>query len=558
MISYILVDIMISLPGNKNESLKRLNEIYKVLKKNDFGYLIEENTFFKDFPFLKNKEKDEAIRTLDDSNPVRVRKVFEELGPAYIKLGQMLATRPDLVGIKIAKELELLTDNAPITPFEEILNIIQEELGKDPMNVFESIGEVPLGSASIGQVHKGVLKGSGEEVAIKVQKPNTYEIIKSDVKIMKFLATRIDKYVSKSKIFNFPVIIYEFERSIFKEIDYLEEVLNMQHLAYNFKDDDSIHIPKVYNNLSSSRLIVMELIKGVTVSEVIKSKDDKYDKKLIASRGVNSYFKQIILDGFFHADPHSGNIFIMENNVVCFIDMGMMGNLTDDFRRNLAHLLLILNNKDIDTIINQLVYMDVIKKEQLTSELKDDLNDLFTKYYGTELGKNKGLFKNLLKTMIKHQIVLPREFVNIGRGITLIEKTGFKLDPTINPEDTIKKLSTQIVYQHYSPKNVLKEVVNYSIEFQHLLKDLPDRVNATLTKIEDGEITVKLEHQGIEKVTDKLSYSLIISALIIGSSLAILADKGPKLLGISSIGFIGFVLSMCLAIFVVLKFMSRE
>ena len=548
---------MIILPGNKNESLKRLNEIYQVLKKNDFGYLIEENTFFKDFPFLRNKDED-AIKDLDDSNPVRIRRVFEDLGPAYIKLGQMLATRPDLVGIEISKELESLNDNAPNTPFDEILNIIREELGKDPMKVFKSIEKEPLGSASIGQVHKGVLKDSDEEVAIKVQKPNTYEMIKSDVKIMKFLATKIDKYISKSRIFNFPVIIREFERSIFKEIDYIEEALNMQHLAYNFKDDDSIHIPKVYDKLSSRRLIVMELIKGVTVSEVIKSKDDKYDKKLIAERGVNSYFKQIILDGFFHADPHAGNIFIMENNVVCFIDMGMMGNLTDDFRRNLAHLLLILNSKDIDTILNQLVYMGILKNDQITSELKDDVNDLFTRYYGTEIAKSNGLFKNLLKTMIKHQIEVPREFVNIGRGINLIEKTGFKLDPSINPEAIIRKLSKQIVYQHYSPKNVLKEVINYSIEFQHLLKNLPDRVNATLTKVENGEITVKLEHQGIERVTDKLSYSLIISALIIGSSLAILADKGPKLLGISSIGFIGFVLSVCLAVFVILKFMSRE
>lgn len=545
-------------PITKNDSIKRLNEIYMVLKKNDFGYLIEENTFLSDFPFLRNKEEEDIFVDSENPIPVRVRKIFEDLGSAYIKLGQMLATRPDLIGLDIAKELEKLNDDAPKTPFDEILRIIEEELGEDPMNIFSFIDENPLGSASIGQVHKGILKETGEEVAIKVQKPNTYEIIQADVKIMKFLAKRIDKFLHSAKVLNTSLIIQEFERSIFKELDYIEEVINMQHLDNNFKNDSSIHIPKVYSNYCTTKLIVMELIKGTEMAKVIESDDSKFDKKAIAKVGVNAYFKQVILDGFFHADPHPGNIFIMENNVVCFIDMGMMGILTDEFRRNLAQLLITLNGGNVDHILKQLSYMGILTTKQITPELKDEVNDLLFRYYGTELSNDSGVFEKLIQTMIKHNVKIPKEFINIGRGIALIEKSGVALDPSFNPEVELKKLSKKIVYQHYGPKNMMKEFINYAIGFQHLIKDLPDRINSTLYKIEEGEISVKLQHEGIDRAVNKLSYSLIISSLIIGSSLAILADKGPKILDISIIGFIGFILSACFSLIVVLRIMREK
>lgn len=302
----------------------------------------------------------------------------------------------------------------------------------------------------------------------------------------------------------------------------------------------------------------MELIKGTEMAKVIESDDSKFDKKAIAKVGVNAYFKQVILDGFFHADPHPGNIFIMENNVVCFIDMGMMGILTDEFRRNLAQLLITLNGGNVDHILKQLSYMGILTTKQITPELKDEVNDLLFRYYGTELSNDSGVFEKLIQTMIKHNVKIPKEFINIGRGIALIEKSGVALDPSFNPEVELKKLSKKIVYQHYGPKNMMKEFINYAIGFQHLIKDLPDRINSTLYKIEEGGISVKLQHEGIDRAVNKLSYSLIISSLIIGSSLAILADKGPKILDISIIGFIGFLLSACFGLIVVLRVMRPK
>lgn len=539
--------------GNKNGYLKRINEILKVLKKNDFGYLIEEKSALPKFPFLRNKEKAKELDDSDETIPIRIRKVIEDLGPAYIKLGQMLSSRPDLVGIEIAKELEKLTDNTPITPFDKILELIEIELNQNPMEVFESIDETPLGSASIGQVHKGILKESGEEVAIKIQKPRTEELIKSDIKIMKFLANKTNRYIRQIKIFNLPVIVEEFERTILKEIDYHEELLNMQILSQNMKTEKYIHIPNVYPEFSTERLIVMELIKGIEMTKIINSEEPipNIDKKLIGKRGAKAYFKQVILDGFFHADPHPGNLIIMEDNVVCFIDEGMMGNLTEEFRKDLAHLLLTLTSGNATTILNQLEYMDIITHKQITPELKEDVHYLVSRYYKTNISNDKGVIEDLFNIMIKHNVKIPKEFVNIGRGISLIENIGQTLDPSFNPEEEIKKLSKKIVLQRYSPKEVMNNILNFSREIEHLGTHLPDQINDILTKIETGEITVKIEIQSIGELIDKISFSIIIAALIIGSSFILLNNSH------SWIGIIGFVLSGCLGGYVVLKHLER-
>lgn len=212
---------------------------------------------------------------------------MEELGPAYIKLGQMLSTRPDLVGIEIAEELQKLRDKTPVTPFEEIKKVIESELNSSIRDIYTDFNKEPLGSASIGQVYKARLKSSGEEVAIKVQKPNSYEIIKSDVQIMKFLATRIDKYLSKTRTYNLPAMVTEFERSIFKEINYMEEVMNMQNLANNFKGVRYIKIPKAYTDYCSRKVITMELIKGIEVSDLINGDYPDINKKELPIMELN-------------------------------------------------------------------------------------------------------------------------------------------------------------------------------------------------------------------------------------------------------------------------------
>lgn len=544
--------------NKKNSDIVRINQIYQVLKKNDFGYLIEENTFFKTFPFLRNRKFSSEDGLPDETIPGRIRRVFEDLGPAYIKLGQMLSTRPDLVGTEISEELEKLRDNTPVTEFSKIKEVIEEELGLPLDEIYTDIDEVPIGSASIGQVYTAKLKENGEKVAIKVQKPNSEEIIKSDLKIMKFLAARTDRFISRTKVFNLPAIVNEFEKSILKEINYLEEVRNMEILGKNFKSVPYVYIPKPYTEYSSGKVITMELIEGPQLSEVINEDLEGYDKKLIAKRGMNSYFKQIMEDGFFHADPHPGNIMILEKNKICYIDMGMMGVLDETFKSNLAELILLLTNGNADNIINQLIYMDIITPAQNTPELKEDINELMKKYYGAKLKNVNNSIEDLLNAMIKNNIVLPREFVMIGRGLSLVEESGKKLNPDFDTADELKKLSKRITIQQASPKRLFKVGTNYFLEIEHLFKNLPNTVNNTLSKLEEGEITLKLKLEGINDISKQLTTAIIIAALIVGSSLALFADKGPTFLGIPLLGLIGYVISFALGIYLVVQYIMFE
>lgn len=539
--------------SSRNEDIKRINEIYRVLKKNDFGHLIEKNTFLKVFPLLRNRNKSEFGELEDESVPLRVRKVLEELGPAYIKLGQMLSTRPDLIGIEIAEELQKLRDNTPVTPFDEMKEVIESELGAPLEEIYSDIIERPIGSASIGQVYKAKLKSTGEEVAVKVQKPNSKEIIVSDVRIMKFLAKRIDKYLAKTRTYNFPAMINEFEKSVLKELNYKEEVRNMQNLAANFEYIRYIKIPYAHTEYCSEKVLTMELVRGVEVTDLIKGEYPEIDKKKIADYGLKSYFKQIMIDGFFHADPHPGNLIVTEDHKLCYIDVGMMGILNEEFKENLAELILIIISGNTANIIKQLVYMDIISPEQNTDQLKMDVDELMNKYYGANMTNMDGAMKDLLNAMVKNNVVLPREFVMIGRGIALIEDTGKKLDPEFNATFELKKLSKNIIKNKLQPEKVFLDSANYLLQLEHILKDLPELLTNTIQKFEDGEVEIKLNE--ISELTNQISVALIIASLIIGSSLALFANVGPRIFEIPALGLIGFVFSGILGIILVIKYM---
>jgi len=528
-------------------SRERFKEIYAVIKKYNLGHLLRDSS--------KRRNDGSYDEDIDVSS---LRLAMEELGPAFVKLGQILCTRPDLVGIEIAEDLKQLRDDTQTTPFDQMREVIESTIGRPLKDMYSEFDENPLGSASIGQVYKATLKETGEKVAVKVQKPGVYEIVAADVKIMSDIANKTDKYITRARTFNLPAIEKEFERSIFKELDYMEEVMNMQKITHNFEKEDYIKIPKVYPDYCSDKVITMELIDGIQVTELFDNEIEGIDNKTIANYGVKSYFKQVIIDGFFHADPHPGNMFITKDAKVCYIDFGMMGILSEEFRADLARLILILLDGNTNSLIKQLIHMKVITPEHDTEDLRMDIQDLLGRYMGAELSQMDGIFEKLMNTMIKHNVILPREFVMIGRGIALIEDTGNKLDPEFNAVEEVQKLSYQIVAQRLNPTNIATGGLNYIMEVENLLKDLPDRVNSTLNKVEKGEIEINVNHTGLDSFKNQISISLILSALLIGSSLAILADKGPKLFDISAIGFIGFVISAILALFVVIGILRQN
>ena len=465
---------------------------------------------------------------MEDDVPVKLRLMLQELGTTFIKLGQLLSTRPDVVGDDIANELANLQDDNPAISYEEVKSIVERELNGNIDELFESFSHEELATASIGQVHEAKLI-TGERVAIKVQKEGITDKIDLDLKIMKFIANRADKWNSDLKKLNLPGIMDEFDRTIHKEIDYNNEFMNMQRIELNFTDNPNIHIPESYPKYCSSKVLTMEFIDGAKLSDVYESD---------------------IIDGFFHGDPHPGNIMILENNVICYLDLGMMGIFDEDFKRNLSEVMILFVDQDIDGLINQLMYMDILDYDVDTRVLKRDLTDLFGRYFGVELNRFNGVLEELLSLMQDYGVILPNEVVTMARGLSMIEAAAQNLDPEIDVFALIKPVAKQIARERLNPKKYLKSKKSNLILYEHMIRGLPKLLTRTIHKIEENELQFRLEVD----ITDKVSIIALVSALIIGSSVV---SFGPMVYDMPLISLIGYLIAIILSIIGIKKFVLK-
>jgi ubiquinone biosynthesis protein len=526
-----------------------------VLVKYQFGNILEQSGFKRSFKlsFSKPDLKEE----LDSTAPERLRMVLEELGTTFIKLGQVLSTRPELVGKGVADELAKLQDKVPPFPFESVKKVIEEEL-EGPINEFFSdFDEIPIASASIAQVHHAVLI-DGTEVAVKVQRLNLEEQIKKDITLMRYLARQMSKRIKNLKYYNLPGIVDEFERVIENEMDFSQEARNLEKFRSLFENDEHVYAPKFYRKYSTDQVLTMEFIHGVKISEILKS-DMEINRRRIAEIGTESYFKMIFLNGFFHADPHPGNIFVLENDVLCFVDFGMVGHLDNEFMDNLAELFIYMVNYDIKGMINQLMYMRLIDDTTDLEELKLDILHLLDQYYGAEIDDIGGFINefSMPGILAKHKIRLPKDFILLGRVLSMAEDIGRKLDPTFNGISLAQPLIKKIIKKKLSPLRVLDYQTQYLFEIEHLLKDLPQTMNRLIFRLEEGKIKMETDLKGLdtfsdrlETMTNRVSLALLISSVIIGSSLILQTNKGMPMpeIGFSSVGLAIFLIGAIFAL----------
>ena len=484
----------------QRKTLSRFDEILKIFRKYGMDKVLGQTTRNKISPFRSDAENKELLK---EDFPERLRLMFQELGTTFIKFGQLLASRPDLVGERISEELSQLHDDNPPISYEEIEIIVETELGGKIDELFADFSKTALATASIAQVHEAKLP-TGERVAVKVQKTNVEEIVETDLAIMRFIANESDRFDTGFKHLNLPAILHEFDRTIHKEIDFDNELMNIRHLNDNFIYNDKIIVPTIYPDYSTKKVLTMEYVEGVKLSEVINGDDPKYNKILIADRLVRSYFKQIFIDGFFHADPHPGNIFITDENAICYIDFGMMGSLDEDFRHDLAELMIYFSDRNIDGLINQLIRMDILNEKTEINVLKTDLNDLFSKYYGAELSRFNGIIEDLLFLMQKYDVRLPNEFVLMARGLSMIENIGLRLDPNIDVVELLKPFARKLMFQRYNPIRMAGNAKNSFFAFEHVLRGLPSLISKTMYKVEEGEVTVNIEVKHISQIANQI------------------------------------------------------
>ena len=528
------------------ETKERLREIRDAMKKYGFDKILGQTAKSK----IRSKEiADEDNLLLDEELPVKLRLMLQELGTTFIKLGQLLSTRPDIVGEKIANELANLQDDNPAITYEQVKAIVERELHGNIDELFEDFHHEHIATASIGQVHEAKLI-TGERVAIKIQKEGITDKIDLDIKIMKYVANRADKLNSDLRKLNLPGIMEEFDRSIHKEIDYNNEFMNMQRIEMNFVDNPYIHIPETYPKYCTSKVLTMEFIEGTKLNDVYASTSDEFDKKLLAKNVLDSYLQQLFIDGFFHGDPHPGNIMIMENNVICYLDEGMMGFFDEQFKRNLSEVMLLFVDQDVDGLINQLMYMDILDYDIDTTTLRRDLNDMFGRYFGVSLNRFDGVLEELLSLMQDYGVILPNEVVTMARGLSMIEAIAHNLDPEIDVFASIKPIATEIAREKINPKNYLKGKKSNIIMYGHMLQALPKLLTRMIHKIENNELKLKLEVD----INDKVTIVALVCALIIGSSVV---SFGPIVFDMPVISLIGYIIALILSFIGIKKFVLK-
>ena len=527
------------------ETKERLKEIRAVMKKYGFDKILGQTAKSK----IIKKDDDDQNLILDDEIPLKLRLMLQELGTTFIKLGQLLSTRPDVVGEKIADELANLQDDNPAITYDEVKAIVERELNGKIEDLFEDFKHEELATASIGQVHEAKLI-TGERVAVKIQKEGITDKIDLDIRIMKYVANRADKLNSDLRKINLPGIMEEFDRSIHKEIDYNNEFMNMQRIEMNFIDNPDVHIPATYGKYCTSKVLTMEFIDGTKLNDVYASTGDEFDKKLLAKTVLDSYLQQLFIDGFFHGDPHPGNLMILEDNVVCYLDLGMMGFFDEKFKRDLSEVMLLFVDQDVDGLINQLMYMDILDYDIDTSSLRRDLNDLFGRYFGVQLNRFDGVLEALLNLMQEYGVILPNEVVTMARGLSMIEAIAHNLDPEIDVFASVKPVASQIAKQRVNPKQFFLGIKSNIILYEHMLQALPKLLTRTIHKIDNEELQFKFEVD----ITDKVSIIALVSALIIGSSVV---SFGPRVFDMPLISLIGYLIAIVLSIIGLKKFVLK-
>ncbi|MBN1894704.1 phosphotransferase [bacterium] len=489
----------------------------------------------------------------------RIRLAIEELGPTTIKFGQMLSTRYDVFPDELIQELRKLQDEVTPIPDSRIRAIIESEWGKPVESLFRSFESQPVASASLAQVHRATTL-DGDRVAVKVQKPDVPEIIQGDMIILKDLARLIEKHIPESASYDPVGLVEEFESWLRQETDFLQEGRSIERFRMNFRKEKTLFVPKVYWNLTSSRILTMEFVEGIPVLQTDRFAPAGLDPKQIAKNGASAILKQVFEHGFFHGDPHPGNIFVLENNVIALLDFGLMGNLDEDLVTQIGDLMAGILDKNVGRVVRVLFHVGSIRQDVHLASLKSDLSSFINRYYGSSLSQLcfEQVFNDLNRIVTRHHIRIPRNLMLMGKALVQIEGIARTLDPEFDMFSMAKPYAARLITGRYDIRRLLKKGSQMAGDFAEMMNDLPYDIQQILAKIRSGELGINLHHQGfsnlireMDRSTNRLSFSLIIASLIIASSLIIHSQKGPYLFGVPAFGLVGFTLAGILGLWLV-------
>jgi len=538
--------------GRTYRHLNRYQRILRILFKYGFDDLIEglriDQYLDTGLKMINRNPREELEK---HSRPERFRMALEELGPTFIKLGQVLSTRPDLISPKYLYELAKLQDDVPPFPFAEVEEIFLAETGKKPNELFQKFDEQPMAAASIGQVHRGRLQ-DGTEVVIKVQRPDIENIIAVDLEILAHLASLMEQYLEELQGHRPSAVVDEFARSLSLEIDYTVEIANVQRFARQFRNNKTIYVPLVYADLSTERILTMEFIDGIKTSKVDALRSQGYDLHLIAEHGANLVMEQIFVHGFFHGDPHPGNIFILPDNVTCFLDFGMMGRLSRKDREDFTDLMLSIVTKNdrkiTDGVLNITTQFGEVDRDALSLDLADFLDRfLYLPLKDLQAGK---ILQELLELVQRHSLSIKPNLYLMIKTLSTIEGVGLMLYPDLELIKLAEPYIKKVTKERLRPGRLAEEIGEISGEYLKLIQEMPEEARGILRQLSAGRMKLEFEHRGLgrlakalDQVSNRIAFAIVLAAQIIGSSLIILSDIPPKWNGIPIIGLAGFLLA---------------
>jgi len=530
----------------KTQDVQRLRQIFTVLAKHGYGHIIE-RLGLRDSRVLGVIIPTPS--TKPSSNAERLRQALEELGPTFVKLGQILSTRPDLIPPTYIDEFSKLQDNVPPFPYEDAANQIKMELGVEVEEVFANFDPNPIASASLAQVHKATLQ-NGAPVAVKIQRPGIKPLIESDIDLLYLIARLVENSIPELRLYSPRKVVREFERAITRELDFTIEAANAERFRRNFGLNPDLYFPKVYGELSGKKALTMEFIEGVKITDAPLR---GYDPRLIARRGLRAVVEMVFRDGFFHADPHPGNIFVMEGGRLAYLDLGLVGRVSEEVRDTMLLLILSIMREDFEEVV-RIFYKIGIKEDDVDmSEFRADVIDICEKHFGKPLKYIEfGAFiKDILEGAFRHRIRIPLEYALMCKALITMEGVGKKLDPDINIFEESHPYLVEIFKKRYNLNRVSSDLAKSVVTLSRTIQEAPPQLKGILDNLESGRFKIRVEDTGAEKsvstwekIINRLILSLITSTLIISSFLLILFGKSSwatlfGILGFLSAGFLG-------------------
>ncbi len=523
------------------QDLKRYSRIAAVLIHHGFGDILDRLKIH----YRVSRRRQVFTRTTEElerlSTAERLRLAFEELGPTFIKLAQILSSRPDLLPPEFTQELSKLQDSVAPFPFADAKSVIEAQLRRPLQELFASIDETPVAAASLAQVHRARTI-SGEEIALKIQRVDIEETIETDIRILRELAGLAERHLPESRYFEPVRLVDEFARTIRHELDFVREGRNIERFRNYFGDTPTVHIPKVYWELTAPKVLTTEYIDGIKISDVELLEASGLDRQAIAVNGTNLLLEEIFELHFFHADPHPGNLFVLKDNVIAPVDFGMTGTIDEEIAQQMSGIFIAVLDKDVDTLIDLLCTVHVADELEDRSSLKLDLRDLLDRYYGAPLQQiNIGnIFEEMMSIMREHRLRLPPDFAMMAKAIIVSEGVARMLYPDFHIIETARPYARKLMLRQYDPTRQMHEFSKVAGETATLVKRLPSDVREILSKIRKGELAIGFEHQGletlvneVERSSSRISFAVVIAALIVGSSLIFQTGMGPEVLWLS-------------------------